>query len=167
MKRDNGAERWQDVPFQVTIKDPTGSQTLYQTSNWVFPLAITDGNYGTATLHPTNPELVYGQTYQIYIRGAMHLQRRVTVTLVEGMRLDFTDPVINPSGALVGCDINQDNKVDITDHDIWATHVQAGGTPPPNPDPNSSLYRSDVDGNHFINIGDFSICAANMGKVGD
>ncbi|MEZ4620289.1 MAG: hypothetical protein R2867_32935 [Caldilineaceae bacterium] len=30
---DNGAERWQDVPFQVTIKDPTGSQTLYQTSS--------------------------------------------------------------------------------------------------------------------------------------
>lgn len=166
-RRNNSAGQLQDVPFQVTIKNAAGTETLYQTAHWVFPAPITDGNYGTATLHPTNPALVYEQTYQILIRGAMHLQRRVTVTLTEGMRLDLTDSTVNPEGALWGCDLNQDNRVDMADHDIWAAHVQAGATPPPTPDPESSAYRSDVNGDHFINIGDFSICAANMGKVGD
>lgn len=166
-QRDNTAERWQDVPFQVTIKDASGSQLLYQTGNWVSPVPMLDGNYGTATLHPSNPELVYGQTYQIFIRGAMHLTRKMTLTLTEGMRIDFTDPTLNPTGALWGCDIDQNNEVNQADVDIWTAAVQAGAQPPPTPDPASTDYRSDINGDHMINIIDFSICAANMGKVGD
>ncbi|MEZ4735649.1 MAG: PKD domain-containing protein [Caldilineaceae bacterium] len=166
-QRDNAAERWQDVPFQVTIKDASGSQLLYQTGNWVSPVPMLDGNYGTATLHPSNPELVYGQTYQIFIRGAMHLTRKMTLTLTEGMRIDFTDPTLNPTGALRGCDIDQNNEVNQADVDIWTAAVQAGAQPPPTPDPASTDYRSDINGDHMINIIDFSICAANMGKVGD
>ena len=166
-QRDTSAGRQQDVPFQVTIKDESGTQTLYQTANWVYPLSVTDGNYGTATLLPSNPALVYGQTYQILIRGAMHLTRRVTVFLTEDMVLDFTDPTVNPNGALWGCDINQDNQVEQADYDIWVAHVQAGIVPPLTPDADSVAYRADINGDHFIDIGDFSICAANLGKVGD
>ncbi len=166
-QRDHATGRRQDVPFQVTIKDESGSQILYQTGNWVYPVSVLEGNYGTATLLPSNPELVYGRTYQIFIRGAMHLTRRVTVTITAGMALDFTDPAFNPNGPLWGCDIDQDNEVDQADFDIWAAAVQAGAQPPPTPDPDSSDYRSDINGDHMINISDFSICAANMGKVGD
>jgi len=166
-QRDTSAGRQQDVPFQVTIKDESGTQTLYQTANWVYPLSVTDGNYGTATLLPSNPALVYGQTYQILIRGAMHLTRRVTVFLTESMVLDFTDPTVNPNGALWGCDINQDNQVEQADYDIWVAHVQAGIVPPLTPDADSVAYRADINGEHFIDIGDFSICAANLGKVDD
>lgn len=166
--RDNAIGWWQDIPFQVTIKDASGSQVLYQTGNWVFPLWILDGNYGTATLLPSNPALVYGQTYQIFIRGAMHLTRRVTTVLTEGMRLDFTDPTLNPNGALWGCDINQDNQVSQADVDIVIANMQAGSTPPASPDPNSPAYRSNINGDQFINIiSDISACSANMGKVGD
>ncbi len=166
-QRDTGAGRQQDVPFQVTIKDASGTQTLYQTSGWVYPLSIPDGNYGTATLLPSNPNLVYGQTYQIFVRGAMHLTRQVTVTLTEGMRLDLTDSTINPNGPLWACDINQDNQVNLADHDLWVAAVQTGAQPPPTPDPASINYRTDLNGDHFINIGDFAICSANQGKVGD
>ncbi|MEZ4862738.1 MAG: fibronectin type III domain-containing protein [Caldilineaceae bacterium] len=166
-QRDNAADHRQDVPFQVTIKDESGNQILYQTASWVFPDPILDGNYGTATLLPSNPELVYGQTYQIFVRGAMHLTRQVTSTLTEGTPLDLTDPAVNPNGPLWGCDIDQDNEVDQADFDIWTAAVQAGAQPPPTPDPDSSDYRSDINGDHVINILDFSICAANLGKVGD
>lgn len=166
-RRDNATGRWQDVPFQITIKDETGSQVLYQTGKWVFPLWILDGNYGTATLLPSNPQLVYGQTYQIFIRGAMHLTRRVTRQLNEGMQLDFTDPTVNPNGALWACDINQDNQVNQADADIVIAHIQAGNKPPASPDPNSAVYRSDIDGDHLIDISDISACSANFGKTGD
>ncbi len=166
-QRDAGAGRQQDVPFQVTINDASGTQTLYQTSGWGSPLSIPDGNYGTATLLPNNPNLVYGQTYQIFVRGAMHLNRRVSVTLTEGMRLDLTDPALNPNGPLWGCDLNQDNQVTMTDYNILVEHMQAHDQPPLTPDPNVSAYRADIDGDHVLTIADLWICSANMGKVGD
>jgi hypothetical protein len=165
--RDANAGRLQDVPFQLAIKDGAGTQTLYQTANWVYPLSVTEGNYGVAILHPSNPALVYGQTYQIFIRGAMHLTRRVTVTLTEGMDLDLTDTGINPSGPLWGCDIDQDNEVTMADYNIWVAAVQAGTQPPATPGPNSLDYRTDIDGDHLIDIVDSAICSANLGKIGD
>jgi hypothetical protein len=166
-QRDAGVGRQQDVPFQVTIKDAPGTQTLYQTSGWVYPLSIPAGNYGTATLLPSNPTLVYGQTYQIFVRGAMHLTRRITLTLTEGMRLDLTDPSVNPNGALWGCDLNQDNQVNQADVDIVIATIQAGHQPPVSPEPNSAIYRSNINGDQFINISDIAVCSANFGKVGD
>ena len=166
-QRDAGAGRQQDVPFQVTIKDASGTQTLYQTSGWVHPLSIPDGNYGTATLLPSNPTFVYGQTYQIFVRGAMHLTRRITLTLTEGMRLDLTDPSVNPNGALWGCDVNQDNQVNQADVDIVIATIQAGHQPPASPEPNSAIYRSNINGDQFINISDIAVCSANFGKAGD
>ena len=101
------------------------------------------------------------------MRGAMHLTRRVSVTLIEGMNLDLTDPAINPNGPLLACDINQDNQINQADIDVLAISIQAGGPLPPTPDPNSSLYRSDIGGDRFIDITDFSMCRINLGKVGD
>jgi hypothetical protein len=97
----------------------------------------------------------------------MHLTRRITLTLTEGMRLDLTDPSVNPNGALWGCDLNQDNQVNQADVDIVIATIQAGHQPPVSPEPNSAIYRSNINGDQFINISDIAVCSANFGKVGD
>ncbi len=108
--------------------------------------------------------LISGQSHHIFVTGAMHLTKRVTIPLTDGLTIDYTDPVLNLDGVLWACDVNQDNQVSSADMDIVGSHF---GPAPTSPDPFSEVYRSDQNGNGTVDIIDLSICGLNDGKVGD
>jgi len=57
----------------------------------------------------------------------MHLTKRVTIPLTDGLMIDYTDPALNPDGVLWAGDANQDNQVGDADLDtksamqIWTS----------------------------------------------
>jgi hypothetical protein len=166
--RDNVENRPQNVPIQLAVKDQFGTRMLLAT-DWITvePAAKANENWGTAIVDVSAGALATGQTYQVFVKGAMHLTKQVIIPLIEGAIIDLTNPVLNPDGVLWACDIDQNNQVTEPDVTIVIAHLQNGDTPPAHPDPNSEIYRSDVDGDGVIDITDFSICANNVGKVGD
>jgi murein DD-endopeptidase MepM/ murein hydrolase activator NlpD len=163
--RDNGADEPQNVPIKVTIKNLSLDHVLFE-SGWVAvtPASGSD-NWGTASVDVSSAGLVSGQHYQVFVRGAMHLAKRVAVPLTDGMTLDYTDVDLNPDSVLWTCDVNQDNQVNREDMTRIVSHY--GQTAPTTPDPSSELYRSDQNGDEVVNVYDWGICIDSYGKVGD
>jgi len=163
--RDNADNKPQNVPIKVKIKNLSGDQTLFETTDWVWvtPAGSSD-NWGTASVDVSSAGLVSGQSYQVFVKGAMHLAKRVTIPLTDGLTIDYTDLALNPDGVLWACDVNQDNQVSNTDVSIVLSHY---GTAPTDPDPSSEVYRSDQNGDGVVNSFDHTICLTNLGKVGD
>jgi hypothetical protein len=161
--RDNVDDRPQNVPVKVRIESVSGSQALFE-SDWVSVTPASSDNWGTASVDVSSAGLLAGRSYQVLVQGAMHLTRRVTATLTDGLCIDYTDPASNPDGVLWACDVNQDNEVSHTDLDIVGSHF---GTAPTDPDPFSEVYRSDQNGDGVIDVFDLVICGRNHGKVGD
>jgi hypothetical protein len=162
--RDNADNRPHNVPIKVKIKNLSGDQFLFET-DWVLvtPASSSD-NWGTASVDVSSAGLTPGQSYQIFVKGAMHLAKQVTIPLTDGLTIDYTDPVLNPDGVLWACDVNQDNQVSNTDVSIVLSHY---GATPTDPDPSSETYRSDQNGDGVVNSFDLAICNTNLGKVGD
>jgi hypothetical protein len=159
--RDNAAGQLQNVPIKVKIKDQSGDQTLFE-SGWVSVTpAGSSSNWGTASVDVSSAALTPGQTYQVLVKGAMHLARRITTSLVDSQTIDYTDTDLNPHGFLRAGDIDQDNEVGAADVDILLSHW--GGTPPAGPDPSSILYRSDLDGDGDIATSDYLILLDSWG----
>jgi len=162
--RDNADNRPHNVPIKVKIKNLSGDQVLFET-DWVLvtPAGSSD-NWGTASVDVSSAGLIPGQSYQIFVKGAMHLAKQVTISLTDGLTIDYTDPVLNPDGVLWACDVNLDNQVSNTDVSIVLSHY---GTAPTDPEPSSEAYRSDQNGDGVVNSFDLAICNTNLGKVGD
>jgi len=163
--RDNTADEPQNVPIKVTIKNLALDQVLLE-SGWVSvtPASGSD-NWGTASVDVSSAALVSGQYYQVFVRGAMHLAKRIAVPLSSGMTLDYTDVDMNPDGVLWTCDVDQNNQVNREDVMIMVSHY--GQTAPTSPNPSLELYRSDQDGDGMVGGPDLSICANNCGRTGD
>ena len=163
--RDNAAGQPQNVPIKVIIKNLSLDQVLLE-SGWV-SVTPTSGsnNWGTASVDVSRAGLVSGRYYQVFVRGAMHLTRRVAVLFTDGTTVNYTDLNLNPDGVLWTCDINQDNQVNGADVNIVLSHYFT--TAPTNPDPSSELYRSDQNGDGMVNGIDVTICIRSYGKVGD
>lgn len=160
---DNGR---QNIPVKAQIKTLSGDLLLE--TDWLPVVPEASGHaWGTATVTVTSGNLIAGQSYQIFVTGAMHLARRITMPITDGLTIDYTDPALNPGGPLWACDINQDNQVTEADYNIWLEHSRNGDVPPTQPDPASEVYRSDQNGDGRIDTLDFNICASNQGKVGD
>jgi hypothetical protein len=163
--RDNAAGKPQNVPIKVTIKDLALNQVLFE-SGWVSVTpASGSNNWGTASVDVSRAGLVAGRSYQVFVRGAMHLTRRVAMPLTDGTTVNYTDLNLNPDGVLWTCDVNQDNQLNGTDVTMVFSHYMA--TVPTNPDPSSELYRSDQNGDGMVNGVDVTICTRSYGKVGD
>jgi hypothetical protein len=162
--RDNADNRPHNVPIKVKIKNLSGDQVLFET-DWVLvtPAGSSD-NWGTASVDASSAGLTPGQSYQIFVKGAMHLAKQVTIPLTDGLTIDYTDPVLNPDGVFWACDVNQDNQVSNTDESIVLSHY---GAAPTDPDPSSETYRSDQNGDGVVNSFDLAICNTNLGKAGD
>lgn len=165
--RDNAAGNSpQNVPIKVTIKNLAGNQVLFN-SNWVAVTpAGSSSNWGTAAVNVGSANLTPGQTYQIFVRGAMHLAKQATLSVENNMTIDYTAAPLNPDGFLWACDINQDNHANTTDLTLLLDQYW-GLTPPATPDPTSPLYRADQNGDGLINASDLIICNATITKVGD
>jgi pimeloyl-ACP methyl ester carboxylesterase len=161
----SGGSQPHNVPIKLRIKNASGDQVIYETGNWVAVAPDSSGGFGTATIDLTSAGLTEGQTYRFYVRGAMHLDKLVTVQYSEGMTLDLTNTAVNPDGVLWACDINQDNMVSTIDTDLLSSRF--GQSHPGTPDPTSVVYRSDQNGDGVINILDYTICSNNFGKLGD
>jgi len=163
--RDNTADEPQNVPTKVTIKNLALDQVLFE-SGWVSvtPASGSD-NWGTASVDVSSAGLISGQYYQVFVRGAMHLVKRVAVPLTDGMAIDYTDADLNPDAVLWTCDVNQDNQVNR--EDMTRIVSRYGQTAPTTPDPYSELYRSDQNGDGVVNAYDWGICINSYGKAGD
>jgi len=129
----------------------------------VTPAGSSD-NWGTAYVDVSSAGLESGQSYQVFVTGAMHLAKQVTISLTDGLTIDYTDLALNPDGVLWACDVNQDNQVSNTDVSIVLSHY---GPAPTDPEPSSEVYRSDQNGDGVVNSFDHTICLTDLGKVGD
>lgn len=159
--RDNAAGQLQNVPIKVKIKNESGDQTLFE-SDWVSVTpADSSNNWGIASVDVSSAALTPGQTYQVFVKGAMHLAKRITISVTDGLTIDYTDPALNPDGFLRAGDIDQDNEVGAADQLILLSHW--GGTPPASPDPSSIVYRSDLDGDGTIGASDLTILLDSWG----
>jgi hypothetical protein len=166
--RNNSDGKLQNIPIKIVIKDLFDNQILF-TTDW---LAVTPANgpgenWGTTTVDVSSAGLTAGQSYQVFVTGAMHPARRVAILLAEGSIIDYTDLSLNPNGPLWACDVNQDNQVTQSDVDIVITYIASGDKVPTIPDPFSEVYRGDQDVDRLIDITDFNLCLSNKGKVGD
>lgn len=163
--RDNAAGKLQNVPFKVRIKNISHPAVLFE-SGWI-PVIPAGGssNWGTASVDVSSAGLMPGQSYRVFVQGAMHLVKRVTLPLMDGVTIDYNDPSLNSDGVLWSCDINEDNMVNMADLSTMLTYW--GATPSGALNPSSALYRSDLNGDGTINESDQSICLVNWGKGGD
>ena len=161
--RDNSAGRTQNVPIKVIIEKLATGQVLFE-SDWV-PVTPASGsdNWGTASVDVSSAGLIPGRSYEVFVKGAMHLAKRTTVALTDGMTVDYTDPHLNPDGVLPAGDINQDNRV-TTMEDIGAVFSHYGEASLASPDPSSEVNRCDLDGDGKIGWDDVVICLHSPAK---
>jgi hypothetical protein len=162
--RDAAQGELHNVPIQVTIGDVTGTETLFA-SDWISVTpAIEGSDWGIAAVDVSSATLEAGISYQVSVKGAMHLSREATVALSDGLLIDYTDPTLNPDGFLWACDINQDNHV--TTADIYILVEYLDSPSPLDPDPYSEVYRSDQNGDGVIDVLDYVICGNSYRAVG-
>lgn len=163
--RDNSIGRFQNVPIKVKIKNQAGDQTLFESDWTTVTPSSSSNNWGIASVDVSSASLMPGQTYQVFIKGAMYLAKRITTSLTSDQTIDYTDMNLNPPGYLLGGDIDQDNYVDTTD--LQTLILYWGQTPPINPEPSSPVYRCDLDGDGNIGVNDERLLVSSWGMSGD
>jgi len=156
-------ERAHDIPIQVVIKNSNGSETLFEKADISVTPAGGSSDWGTASVNVSAAHLVPGQTYQVFVKGKMHLSKRVTLALLDNMTIDYTDPAINADGVLLAGDVNGDDVINGSDSSMVMRNYGAGVSN----DPNSETYRCDINGDEAINSVDVSYVNTNSGKTGN
>ena len=153
----------QSVPIRVVIDNLCGTRTLLDRDNVTVVPAGGLVNWGTAVLDVSHALLAPGDTYQVYIKGKMHLSKRAVLTLTDGVTVDYTDPIVNPAKMLRSGDANNDDVADSAD--VAAILAYLGQTP--SSDPNSGSYAADLNGDGAINLDDINLVMAAWGESGD
>ncbi len=129
------------IPLDVTITTNGGQTTLYDQS------VTTDiyGHFNVASL-PTG-------FHRITVDGAHTLVTQMDFTQVEGTNIITVGP-LNEG------DADQDNRVSLYDFSLLAAaFATSEGSPGYNP-------AVDFNGNHMIDLSDFSLLSSNFGEVG-
>ena len=147
----------------MVIKNSNGSETLFEKADISVTPAGGSSDWGTASVNVSAAHLTPGQTYQVFVKGKMHLSKRVTLALSNHMTIDYTDPAINADGVLLAGDVNGDDVVNGSDSSMVMRNYGAGVSI----DPNSETYRCDINGDGAINSVDIGYVNANSGKTGD
>lgn len=141
------------ILVRVVIRDPQNGQVLYSAIDLPTVSGTTaETDYGTLTLGSLGGYNIYvGREYELLITGKMHLTRKWTIVFPSTQSvLNFT----SDNDLLWYGDLNDDNRVDDTDYDIWVEQyliVRRGGTITP-----EMYYKVDSDGNGTLNMDDYS-----------
>ncbi len=145
--RQAGTSAYQ-VPLQVTLSQPTGSQV--QASQVRAAVAVTTDVNGAFTVPDIPPGI-----YDIEVKQAQAISR-----IARGVTLQPGENPSVPFGTLYAGDMNDDNAVSLFDYNLLRAHF---GTCEGNPNYDA---RADVYADGCISLQDYNILRLNFGKQG-